>query len=135
MADLVDNYISLKRRGKELKIKKVGFSVSVKSRGCGVVLVAGHGLAVAAAGEQRTKQATANPGCAHSVLRLCAGRAAGSCACTRRHGSALLMSPCHAPPRPVSARQVTVLGVRMGDWGKEKYGMKPKKVEALEFYR
>lgn len=52
MTDLVDNYISLKRRGKELKIKKV-----------------------------------------------------------------------------------TVLGVRMGEWGKEKYGLKPKKVEALEFYR
>lgn len=29
--------------------------------------------------------------------------------------------------------QMRVIGASMGAWGKEKYGMKPKKVEALEF--
>ena len=31
--------------------------------------------------------------------------------------------------------QMTVIGATMGAWGKEKYGLKPKKVEALEFLR
>jgi hypothetical protein len=30
---------------------------------------------------------------------------------------------------------MTVVGATMGAWGKEKYGMKPKKVEVLEFLR
>ncbi len=38
--------------------------------------------------------------------------------------------PCNMP-----MLQMTVIGATMGAWGKEKYGMKPKKVEALEFLR
>lgn len=30
---------------------------------------------------------------------------------------------------------MTVIGPTMGAWGSEKYGMKPKKVEAFEFLR
>lgn len=30
--------------------------------------------------------------------------------------------------------QTTVLGATLGPWGKEKYGLKPKKVDALEWY-
>jgi hypothetical protein len=31
--------------------------------------------------------------------------------------------------------QVTVVGATMGAWGREKYGLKPTKVDALEFYQ
>ena len=42
--------------------------------------------------------------------------------------------PAPLPPWPL-ASQMRVIGATMGAWGKEKYGMKPKKVEALEFHR
>lgn len=31
-------------------------------------------------------------------------------------------------------KTLTVLGVKLGAWGREKYGVKPKKVDAFEFY-
>lgn len=34
----------------------------------------------------------------------------------------------------IKPKVITVLGVKMGAWGREKYGMKPQKVDALEFY-
>uniref|UniRef100_A0AAD5H1R9 ERD4-related membrane protein n=1 Tax=Chlorella ohadii TaxID=2649997 RepID=A0AAD5H1R9_9CHLO len=37
--------------------------------------------------------------------------------------------------KELKVKQMTVIGATMGAWGKEKYGMKPKKVEALEFLR
>jgi len=30
--------------------------------------------------------------------------------------------------------QVRVVGAQYGKWGREKYGVKPQKVDALEFY-
>lgn len=43
---------------------------------------------------------------------------------------------CTSSFRPVCFDlQVTVIGATMGAWGKERYGMKPKKVEALEYYQ
>lgn len=36
--------------------------------------------------------------------------------------------------KPVTPKQVRVVGAMLGPWGKEKYGMKPVKVDALEFY-
>ena len=33
-----------------------------------------------------------------------------------------------------AAAQVRVIGARYGKWGREKYGAKPQKVDALEFY-
>ncbi len=30
--------------------------------------------------------------------------------------------------------QVRVIGARYGKWGRDKYGAKPQKVDALEFY-
>ena len=35
---------------------------------------------------------------------------------------------------PRMLMQVRVVGALLGPWGKEKYGMKPVKVDALEFY-
>jgi hypothetical protein len=31
-------------------------------------------------------------------------------------------------------KTATVIGAKMGPWGREKYGLKPKKMDALEFY-
>ncbi|PSC73975.1 ERD4-related membrane isoform B [Micractinium conductrix] len=36
--------------------------------------------------------------------------------------------------KEMKPKKVTVIGAKMGEWGKTKYGLKPKKVEALEFY-
>lgn len=37
--------------------------------------------------------------------------------------------------KELKVKQMTVIGPTMGAWGSEKYGMKPKKVEAFEFLR
>jgi hypothetical protein len=37
--------------------------------------------------------------------------------------------------KPLKPKKVTVLGAAMGAWGREKYGVKPVKVDAFEFYR
>ena len=39
------------------------------------------------------------------------------------------------PALRASLPQLTVLGLKLGAWGRDKYGIKPKKVDALEFYR
>ncbi|KAL4853137.1 CSC1-like protein [Chlorella vulgaris] len=37
--------------------------------------------------------------------------------------------------KELKPKKVTVIGATMGAWGREKYGMKPTKVDAFEFYR
>lgn len=37
--------------------------------------------------------------------------------------------------KEMAPKKLTVLGAAMGAWGREKYGMKPVKVDAFEFYR
>lgn len=42
-------------------------------------------------------------------------------------------SPSKVVPEHARAPQMTVVGPTMGAWGREKYGLKPVKVEALQF--
>jgi hypothetical protein len=58
-----------------------------------------------------------------------------TCCAALPAAATVIVPPVHCPCPAASPLQVTVLGMKMGAWGKEKYGLKPKKVEALEFYR